>query len=98
MSTPNTSLVKWVLEKDLFASYAKVAEYQERDNIAAPVIALDDLTALVEGLKEINAKSVIAYSIAPELSATACFEINRVSQRLIAQLEAHRKEGENDEG
>ena len=47
MSTPNTSKVKWVLEKDLFASYAKVAEYQERDNIAAPVIALADLTGIL---------------------------------------------------
>lgn len=79
MSTPNTSKVKWVLEKDLFASYAKVAEYQERDNIAAPVIPLADLTELVEGLRFI--------------ALTKDQDVVVIAQRLLTQLEAHRKEG-----
>lgn len=43
--------VQWVLEKDIFTSYAKVVEYQERDNIAVPVIPLASLAEVVEGLK-----------------------------------------------
>lgn len=85
MSTPNTSLVKWVLEKDIFTSYAKVAEYQERDNIAAPVIPLADLTALVEGLRD--AREIIN-DHAPGFTVWL-----EESEKILVQLEAHRKEG-----
>ena len=93
MSTPNTSLVKWVLEKDLFASYAKVAEYQERDNIAAPVIALDDLTALVEGLRDIIGQAHGGAMLGGDDAYTACLTIEVQAHTILAQLEAHRKEG-----
>jgi hypothetical protein len=95
---PNTSLVKWVLEKDLFTSYAKVAEYQERDNIAVPVIPMANLTELVEGLR------TIAYADwSPELNKEISAAMERgelkhmtgvewLAQRLLTQLEAHKKE------
>jgi hypothetical protein len=53
--------VKWVLEKDIFASYAKVAEYQERDNIAVPIIPLDDLEAWLKDKQARAHASVSAY-------------------------------------
>lgn len=90
MSTPNTSLVKWVLEKDLFASYAKVAEYQERDNIAAPVIALDDLAELVEGLRAIR-DDVLTVPFG-DCDCKNCRYYHLVN-RLLTQLEAQGKEG-----
>lgn len=80
MSTPNTSKVKWVLEKDIFTSYAKVAEYQERDNIAVPVIPLADLTELVKELRR-------------QYRGEAGFVYRQAFDELLAQLEAHRKEG-----
>lgn len=75
------SLVKWVHRYGFWDS-----RLAREDPNGVPVIPLDSLTEVVEGLKEINAKSVIAYSIAPELSATACLEINKVTQRLLASL------------
>lgn len=98
MSTPNTSLVKWVLEKDLFASYAKVAEYQERDNIAAPVIALADLTELVEGLPEgfrqYERTLLEAHAgMTEEQLCGAAIALHWLSKHIKAQLEAHRKGG-----
>jgi hypothetical protein len=92
---PNTSKVKWVLEKDLFASYAKVAEYQERDNIAAPVIALADLTELVEGLKQLADPFYGSSEELDEWERSKSKEpFNQwLAQRLLTQLEVRRKEG-----
>lgn len=44
--------VKWVLEKDLFVSKERVSDYEERDNIACPVVPLSALREVVEYLRE----------------------------------------------
>ena len=82
MSTPNTSLVKWVSPTDL---YDNDGAYVSR----IPVIPLADLTELVEGLKYIEGmlcERTLCGHFTPE-------EIRQEIQRLLTQLEAHREEG-----
>jgi hypothetical protein len=76
---PNTSLVKWVDERDLHE------EPDEEDiESSVPVIPLADLTALVEGLNHL-----LYANHKPCLGCDGC---NKARQALT-QLEAHRKEG-----
>ena len=94
MSTPNTSLVKWV-EQDELNAYTK-DEIESYGEIAIPVIPLADLTELVEGLEAVR-DNAIAGPLVDEWGKDPASD--RVTfhawlaQRLLVQLEAHRKEG-----
>lgn len=74
MSTPNTSLVKWVMPTYLHKHVEGCGGAQ-----CTPVIPLADLTALVEVVMKERCYSNTVY--------------NGALDDLMAQLEAHRKEG-----
>lgn len=84
---PTTSLVKWVEPTDV---YENDGNYVSR----IPVIPLEDLTALVEGLRELYGQVQQAregfdiYNNSPSMNAAM-----EEAQRLLTQLEACRKEG-----
>lgn len=88
MSTPNTSLVKWVAPTDL---YENDGNYVSR----IPVIPLADLTELVEGLKQLADPFYGSSEELDEWERSKSKEpFNQwLAQRLLTQLEAHRKEG-----
>lgn len=76
------SLVKWVYKGSLMAYHTDYPDF-------VLVIPLTDLTELVEGLKYIEdmlCERALCGHFTPE-------EIRQETQRLLAQLEAHRKEG-----
>lgn len=93
MSTPNTSLVKWVHRYGFWDS-----RLAREDPNGVPVIPLDDLTALVEGLRDIIGQAHGGAMLGGDDAYTACLTIEVQAHTILAQLEAHRKEGENDEG
>ena len=97
MSTPNTSLVKWVPDHHLENAREDCGEYPGEVE-AIPGIALDDLTALVEGLREefrqyertlLEARA----GMTEEQLCGAAIALHWVKKHIKAQLEAHRKEG-----
>jgi len=94
MSTPNTSLVKWVSDRNLFDEKDKVANYSCLFSVV-PVIPLADLTALVEGLKQLADPFYGSSEELDEWERSKSKEpFNQwLAQRLLTQLEAHRKEG-----
>lgn len=92
MSTPNTSLVRYVHP-------ARLLTKQQTECLTSrytPVIPLADLTALVEGLREISGEVVCdgpgCNRCEDELSHMPTPGA-RTAQLLLAQLEAHREEG-----
>ena len=98
MSTPNTGLVKWVPDHHLENAREDCGEYPGEVE-AIPVIALADLTALVEGLE-----MALNHQIANRGTADAfytCYtyphgqmpEWVERAEKALAQLEAYRKEG-----
>mgnify|MGYP001326913568 CR=1 FL=1 len=82
----NTLPVKWVPPLMLLQNKITKTPISGRPIETIPVVRLSDLDVLREGLREINAKSVIPVAIAPELATTACGEINELAQRLLAML------------
>ena len=75
MSTPNTSLVKWVYKLILQKPPTKYEEGMVLYPI--PVIPLADLTELVEGLRR-------------QYRGEAGFVYRQAFDELLTQLEAHR--------
>ena len=77
---------------------------ENRLSMDIPVVRLAEVDAvigrMVELVKEINAKSVIPCSIAPELSTTSCFDINKITQKILASplVAAWRERQKKEEG
>lgn len=92
MSTPNTSLVKWVPDHHLENAREDCGEYPGEVE-AIPVITLDDLTELVEGLRDIIGQAHGGAMLGGDDAYTACLTIEVQAHTILTQLEAHRKEG-----